>query len=78
MVEQCIILHHRAEQRCSRGVYVWNSIIVWHSMEYRVTQKKRAPILIILNTRGPFFLSHPVHAETHISYCSKCPEAHWS
>ena len=23
--------------------------------EYRVTQKKRAPILIILNTRGPFF-----------------------
>ena len=28
---------------------------------YRVTQKKRNPILIILNTRGPFFLGHPVY-----------------
>ena len=26
---------------------------------YRVTQKKRAPILIILNTRGPFFFGSP-------------------
>ena len=31
---------------------------------YRVTQKKRAPILIILNTRGPFFWVTSVH-ETH-------------
>ena len=28
---------------------------------YRVTQKKRNPILIILSTRVPFFLGHPVH-----------------
>ena len=28
----------------------------------RVTQKKRNPILIILNTRVPFFLGHPVYA----------------
>ena len=28
--------------------------------EYRVTQKKRNPIPIILNTRGPFLLGHPV------------------
>ena len=27
---------------------------------HRVTQKKRNPILIILNTRVPFFLGHPV------------------
>ena len=27
---------------------------------YRVTQKKRNPILIILNTLVPFFLGHPV------------------
>ena len=26
-----------------------------------MTQKKRNPILIILNTRVPFFLGHPVH-----------------
>ena len=30
-----------------------------HSWLYRVTQKKRNPILIILNTRVPFFLGHP-------------------
>ena len=34
--------------------------------EYRVTQKKRAPILIILNTRGPFFLGHPVLALSEV------------
>ena len=28
---------------------------------YGVTQKKRNPILIILNTRVPFFLGHPVY-----------------
>ena len=39
---------------------------------YRVTQKKRAPILIILNTRGPFFfLGHPVLD------CNDCSMAQW-
>ena len=32
---------------------------------YRVTQKKRAPILIILNTRGPFFWGHPVYMNAY-------------
>ena len=36
-------------------------------MKYRVTQKKRAPILVILNTRGPFFLGHPMK-ETYQGY----------
>ena len=33
--------------------------------KYRVTQKKRNPILIILNTRVPFFLGHPVYLGQH-------------
>ena len=38
--------------------YHWQSLAI---NMYRVTQKKRNPILIILNTRVPFFLGHPVH-----------------
>ena len=37
---------------------------ITHEYTHNVIQgdpKKRAPILIILNTRGPFFLGHPVH-----------------
>ena len=45
-------------------------------MLYRVIQKKRAPILIILNTRGPFFLGHPVYTVQLCYSSNKCTFGH--